>query len=188
MYGEHEILPSTELSWTNPCSPYGVSKLTNEKYLSYFKSTHGLDFVALRYTNVYGPKQNPFGDAGIVAIFTEQLLRGDTPIVYGDGFQTRDYVFIEDVVSANVAALREDVCGIFNVSTAREQSVLQVLNSIQLHLGLEVDPDFRAARKAEQRRSCCSFEVFEAATGWRPKVEFDAGIETTVNYFRQLVR
>ena len=124
-------MPQDEDHALQPLSPYGITKLCTEKYLYFYQSTWGIDFVALRYGNVYGPRQNPHGEAGVVAIFCERMLDGKQPIVNGDGLQTRDYVHVSDVVSANIAALEKGVSGIFNVGTSIETTVVTLFETLR---------------------------------------------------------
>src|SRR5690606_41731736 len=120
IYGDAEQVPTSESYLPQPLSPYGIAKLSSEHYLSFYNHVHGIPFVALRYANVYGPRQNPHGEAGVVAIFAERMLNGRQPTIYGDGEQTRDYVFVEDVVRANLCALEYERSGVFNVGTGVE--------------------------------------------------------------------
>jgi len=115
IYGEQDYFPADEEHPTRPLSPYGVAKLTVEKYLYFYKEVHGLNYVVLRYANIYGPRQNPHGEAGVVAIFTSKMLKGEQPVINGDGFQTRDYTFVGDVVRANVLALSYEKSDVFNI-------------------------------------------------------------------------
>ncbi|HET6566823.1 MAG TPA: NAD-dependent epimerase/dehydratase family protein, partial [Rhodothermales bacterium] len=131
IYGEPDYVPQDERHTLQPLSPYGITKLTTEKYLYFYQQQYGIRYVALRYANVYGPRQNPHGEAGVVAIFTERLLRGEKPVINGNGEQTRDYVFVGDVVRANLAALRHEGSGIFNVGTGKETSVNELFRSIR---------------------------------------------------------
>jgi UDP-glucose 4-epimerase len=117
IYGEQDIYPAPETHKTEPLSPYGVAKLASERYLFFYHATYGISYTAMRYANVYGPRQNPHGEAGVVAIFTEKLLRGEHPIINGDGTQTRDYVYVGDLVRANLAALQSDFVGAVNLGT-----------------------------------------------------------------------
>ncbi|MBI5325183.1 MAG: NAD-dependent epimerase/dehydratase family protein [Ignavibacteriae bacterium] len=114
VYGEQDYFPADENHPTSPCSPYGIAKLANEKYLFYYKQIFGMEHVIFRYVNVYGPRQNPHGEAGVVAIFINKMLSGNQPVINGDGLNTRDYVFVEDVVKANLLALKSNVSGIYN--------------------------------------------------------------------------
>ena len=124
IYGEPEYVPQDEDHPLRPLSPYGITKLTTEKYLYFYQQQYGIDYVALRYANIYGPRQNPHGEAGVVAIFARYMLDGKQPVINGDGEQTRDYVFVGDVVDANLAALDYDGSDLFNVGTSKETSAV----------------------------------------------------------------
>jgi UDP-glucose 4-epimerase len=190
IYGDLVPVPSMESMPKNPESPYGIAKLSVELYLAYYARLHGLDTVALRYSNVYGPRQDPHGEAGVVAIFCERLLRGTPLTVFGDGRQTRDYVYVGDVARANLAAARAalpaprelDVRA-WNIGTARETSVLDLAAALQRAAGSSVAVEHAPARPGEQRRSMVSIEKAERELGWRPEVPLDAGLRETFAFF-----
>ncbi|MCX7879161.1 MAG: NAD-dependent epimerase/dehydratase family protein [Ignavibacteria bacterium] len=184
VYGEQIYFPADENHPLLPCSPYGISKLANEKYLFYYKTIHNLDYVALRYSNVYGPRQNPYGEAGVVAIFTKKFLIGEQPIINGDGFNTRDYVYISDVVRANVLALKENVNGSFNIGTGKEHDVNYIFQKLKEITGSNLPKIHGPAKPGEQRRNSLSYEKFYLATGWKPEIDFDEGLKKTVEFFK----
>ncbi|MFO7768691.1 MAG: NAD-dependent epimerase/dehydratase family protein, partial [bacterium] len=130
IYGEQERFPADEGHPADPVSPYGAAKLAAEKYLNVYHTLHGLSYAALRYGNVYGPRQNPFGEAGVVAIFTHMLLEGEEPVINGDGLQTRDYVYVGDVVAANLAALEGTGSLVVNIGTGRETTVVDIYRGV----------------------------------------------------------
>jgi UDP-glucose 4-epimerase len=183
VYGEQNEFPCLENHPTNPVSPYGIGKLTNEYYLYYYKQVYGIDYVALRYGNVFGPRQNPNGEAGVIAIFANKLINGDQPIINGDGLITRDYVYISDVVEANVRSLEKEVNGIYNVTTGVETNVNHIFKVLKDKINSDLGEVHGPAKKGEQRRSVCSFEKFEINHNWSPKVSFKEGIDKTVEYF-----
>lgn len=183
VYGEQSEFPCSEDHPTNPVSPYGIGKLTNEYYLYYYKQVYGIDYVALRYGNVFGPRQNPNGEAGVIAIFANKLINGDQPIINGDGLITRDYVYISDVVEANVRSLEKEVNGIYNVTTGVETNVNHIFKVLKDKINSDLGEVHGPAKKGEQRRSVCSFEKFEINHNWSPKVSFKEGIDKTVEYF-----
>lgn len=187
VYGEQKYFPADEQHLLEPCSPYGVSKLTNEKYLFYYKEVFGINFVALRYSNVYGPRQNPHGEAGVVAIFTKKILNGEQPIINGDGKNTRDYVFVSDVVEANVLALDEEVIGSFNISTGLERDVNFIFDALKRITNSTIKAVYGPAKPGEQRRSCLDYSLFNRITGWKPKVSIEEGLEQTVKFFREML-
>lgn len=176
----------TEDDPLRPLSPYGITKLTTEKYLHFYHETYGLRYVALRYANVYGPRQSPHGEAGVVAIFTERLLRGEAPTINGDGTQTRDYVFVGDVAAANRAALAYDgPSGAFNVGTGVETNVNQLFGHLRRLTGSDAPEQHGEGKPGEQRRSVLDTSRTTAALGWRPTVAIADGLAETVDWFRE---
>lgn len=181
IYGEQEYFPADEKHPVKPRSPYGIAKLTVEKYLQFYHWTYGLPFVVLRYANVYGPRQNAKGEAGVVAIFTERLLRKESPIIYGDGTQTRDYVYIDDVIACNLEALRPKVQGIFNVGTGAETSVNEIARELLKLTKNHLIPQYAPAKVGEQRRSCLKPGALQKIS----LVPLVKGLQKTVEWFRQ---
>lgn len=184
IYGEPEFVPQDESHPLRPLSPYGITKLCTERYLYYYEQEYGLPYVALRYANVYGPRQNPHGEAGVVAIFTERMLDGRQPVIYGDGEQTRDYVFVGDVVRANLRALAYDGTGTFNVGTSVETSVNELFRAIRDRIDARFEERHEAGRPGEQRRSVLDFAHSRAELGWEPTVDLEAGLDETIAWFR----
>jgi UDP-glucose 4-epimerase len=184
VYGEQRAFPATEHHSKRPCSPYGVSKLANEKYITCYHAMYGIEYVILRYTNVYGPRQNPHGEAGVVAIFIEKMLRGEQPIINGSGTQTRDYVYIDDVVQANLDALQSETKGVFNVCTATEHSVNTLFHLIKGYTQSSCRELHAPPKLGEQMRSVCSYERIKSVTGWTPKVSLENGLLKTITWFR----
>ncbi len=180
IYGEQDYFPADEEHPTRPCSPYGIAKLSVEKYLFYYKEVYGLDYVAYRYGNVYGRRQNPHGEAGVVAIFIDKMLAGEQPVINGDGLITRDYIYIDDVVRANVLALNSEVSGIYNVTTAVETNVNTIFNSLKVLLKSDAVEFHGPAKAGEQRRSVCSFSKIKTKHGFEPQINFADGIKFTV--------
>ena len=184
IYGEQEVLPSAEDDRCNPLSPYGVAKLACESYLFFYRNEYGIGYTALRYANVYGPRQDPHGEAGVVAIFCGRLLSGEQCTIYGDGKQTRDYVFVGDVAAANVAALEAGGDGAFNIGTGIETDVNQLYSELAALAGVGGKAVHAAARPGEQRRSVVSPARAAAGLGWHPKVSLRDGLAATFEYFR----
>lgn len=185
VYGEQDTFPASEEHPTRPASPYGVSKRTGELYLSYYQQAFGLPYVALRYANVYGPRQSSKGEAGVVAIFISQLLAAKSPIINGDGKQTRDYVFIGDVVKANVAALGTNYMGPVNVGTGKETDVVTIYRLLRRGLGSDIEAVHGPAKLGEQRRSCLETSLAGKALGWKAEVPLEEGLQRTIDYWRQ---
>ncbi len=183
-YGEQDYFPADEDHPQRPISPYGVAKLTTEKYLFYYHAVYKLDSVCLRYSNVYGPRQNPEGEAGVVAIFCSKMLAGGQPLINGDGKQTRDYVFVGDVVRANVKALEVQGSDIFNVCTAIESDVNDIFRIIKHNVGSGCEEKHAPAKKGEQMRSVLSYGKIERMLGWKPDVSLEEGLGRTVEFFR----
>jgi UDP-glucose 4-epimerase len=185
IYGEQDYFPADEKHSKRPLSPYGVTKLANEKYLGYYKSVHGIENVIFRYTNVYGPRQNPHGEAGVIAIFIQRLLKGEQPIINGDGTQTRDYVYVKDVAQANVLALGANARGIYNCATGTEFTVNTLLQLIQMYLGTNIKRQFAPAKAGEQKRSVCTPSKLKNLLGWNHSVTFEQGLAQTVAWFKE---
>jgi UDP-glucose 4-epimerase len=184
IYGEQDYFPADEQHPLRPVSPYGVTKLIGEKYLHYYRVVHGLHYVVLRYSNVYGPRQNPHGEAGVVAIFTERLLRGEQPIINGDGLQTRDFVYVGDVVRANLLALHFDRDDVFNIGTGVETDVNTIFRRLRELCGADVPERHGPAKPGEQRRSVLDITKARRELGWEPQVPLREGLANTVEYFR----
>jgi len=166
-------------------SPYGASKRSVEIYLGYYNSVFGLEYVALRYANVYGPRQDPFGEAGVVAIFSERILSGKPCVIYGDGEQTRDYVYVLDVVNANVKALTAPI-GIYNIGTSKETSVNDLVKILKTVSGLDFPVVYEAPRPGEVRRIALSYERANKLLNWAPGTSLIDGIRETFNYFASM--
>jgi UDP-glucose 4-epimerase len=186
IYGEGQILPAPEDHPVAPLSPYGNSKFCAENYASLFRRLHGLSTVSLRYGNVYGPRQDPLGEAGVIAIFCGKLLEGGRPTVYGDGTQTRDYDFVGDVVAANLAAAAPGVerAGPYNVGTGRETSVLELVEILAEISGREFEPVFEPERPGEVQRIAIDPSRARAELGWEPRMELREGLRVTLDSLR----
>ena len=177
--------PQPEGHPTRPMSPYGITKLVSEHYLRFYEQTHGIPYAALRFGNVYGPRQNPHGEAGVVAIFSQRLLRGEDVTINGPGTQTRDYVFVGDVVRAFVAGLAHDGSGVFNVGTGVETDVNELFGHINRHTGAGAAEQHGPAKPGEQQRSVLDVSHSREALGWEPTVNVGDGLEQTVAWFRE---
>lgn len=185
VYGEQDAFPAPEDHVTRPASPYGVSKRAGELYLSYYQQAFGLPYIALRYANVYGQRQSAKGEAGVVAIFLTLLLAGETPVINGDGGQTRDYVYVGDVVAANVNALNSSFVGPVNIGTGVETDVITLFQHLRQALGSEIQALHGPAKAGEQRRSSLDARRASAVLGWRPQVALADGLQRTAEYYRE---
>ncbi len=186
IYGEPEFGgPQDEDHPRNPMSPYGITKLVSEHYLRFYADVHGIKYVNLRYGNVYGPRQNAHGEAGVVAIFTERMLRGQDCFINGDGLQTRDYVHVDDVVQANILALDYDKNDTFNVGTATETNVVELFQHLRDHCGSDTPQTHAEAKPGEQKRSVLDVTKIQNVLGWKQKWEVREGLKNTVDWFRQ---
>ncbi|MGH3301541.1 MAG: NAD-dependent epimerase/dehydratase family protein [Streptosporangiaceae bacterium] len=179
IYGPELAIPTPEGGTPEPLAPYGVSKLCAEQYVSWFQRAGGLSTVSLRYGNVYGPRQNPHGEAGVVAIFGQALAAGEPVTVFGDGLQTRDFVFVSDVVAANVFAADADVTGVVNIGTGRATSVLDILQALEQRAGRAATIYWAPAREGEVRDSCLSVRRARETLGFEASVSLMDGIART---------
>jgi len=188
IYGDQETFPCDETHPTRPVSPYGITKLSAEKYLFFYAKEYDIKYTIFRYANVYGPRQNPHGEAGVVAIFTEKLLKGEKPVINGDGLQTRDYVFVKDVVKANMAGLNIKGNDIFNIGTGIETDVNTLFDMINRTTGANAEEKHGPAKPGEQQRSVISFEKAKRVLGWEPSRTLEQGIEETVEFFKNKMK
>lgn len=184
IYGEHDYFPADENHPTRPYAPYGINKNTVEKYLFYYNHVYGLNYIVFRYANVYGPRQNPSGECGVVAIFTDKILKGVLPLINGDGGQTRDYVYVGDVVKANVLALNAKGPVIYNIGTSVETDVNYIFSRVNEYAGTGFKENHGPPKKGEQRRSVLSYEKIKNELGWNPEVNMDEGLKKTIEYFK----
>ena len=182
LYGEGRTLPATEDHPVNPESPYGVSKHTLEHYLFLWKLLHGLDYTVLRYPNVYGPRQNPHGEAGVNAIFIGLMLHGKRPKIFGTGDQVRDYLYVGDVVDANVIALENGSGEMLNLGTGVGTSVNDIVRELNAILGTRLDPIHEPPRAGEVQRIYLDATRAKQVLGWAPKVSFRDGLTRTVEW------
>lgn len=185
IYGEPLYIPADEKHPSLPLSAYGAAKLAVETYLYVLYKNFSLPYISLRYANVYGPRQNPLGEAGVVAIFTDKMLKGQVPTIFGDGEQTRDFVYVKDVVSANIIALEKDKVGIYNIGTGKRISVNEVFREIKSLLGKEVEPIYAEERKGEVRHIALDASLAERELGWHPLYDFATGLRETISFYKK---
>ncbi len=187
IYGDTDDRPTKEEHSEWPLSPYGIAKLATDKFLNFYYEIFGLKYVSLRYGNVYGPRQNPYGEAGVVAIFLNKMLKNEQPIINGDGKQTRDYTYIDDVVKANILALENiDKIGIYNVGTSIEISVNDLFTEINKNFGGKFKEIHGPAKLGEQKTSCLNYEKIKKDMGFEPEINFSEGIKKTYEWFKNL--
>jgi len=185
IYGEPEYLPCDEKHPVAPICPYGASKYAFEQYLKMYHILYGMDYTILRYANVYGPRQDPLGEAGVIAIFAGLLFDGKNPIVFGDGDQTRDYVYVGDVVSANLLALEKTTENkLFNIATAKETSVNELGEILIKEVGVDIRPKHTNPVVGEIRNIHLDASLAEKQLGWTPKVGLRDGIKKTIKWMR----
>ena len=185
MYGDQAPVPAGEDERAQPECPYGIAKLAVEHYLHFYQREYGIIPISLRYANVFGPRQNGLGEAGVVAIFIEKFLAGQQPVINGDGLQTRDFVYVGDIVAANLLALNYPQEGIFNLGTGRETDILTIYLELQKILGSSLGPVHGPAKPGEQRRSALDNTRAQELLGWKPRVGLVEGLARTAAAFRE---
>ncbi|MFC1906247.1 NAD-dependent epimerase/dehydratase family protein [Chloroflexota bacterium] len=184
IYGEPQYLPVNEDHPINPISPYGISKHTVEHYLHLYHLQHGLNYTVLRYPNVYGSRQNPNSEGGVVAIFAKQMLRDKQPTIFGSGDKTRDYIYISDVVNANLLAIQQGNNGIYNVSTGMETSDQKMFNTLATLLQFNKEPLYSSVRIGEIHRICLDATEIMRELNWKPQFKLEDGLRHTIDYYR----
>lgn len=185
MYDDSVPFPTPEEIVARPLSPYGIAKLASELYLRFYHNTYNIAYTALRFGNVYGPRQNPHGEAGVIAIFARKLIRGEDVMINGDGLQTRDYIYVGDVANAFVRAIDRDIVDSMNIGTARERSVVDIYNHLTNILGSKVPARHREGLPGEVRRSCLQNSRAKELLDWKPDVSFEEGLAQTVEFFKR---
>ena len=184
VYGEPEYLPLDENHPINPISQYGISKHTVEHYLYLYNLQFGLNYTVLRYSNVYGPRQNSKAEAGVVAIFAGKILGGEQPTIFGSGDKTRDYIHVEDVVAANLAALEKGNNTIYNIGTGKETTDQGIFDTIAQILEYDNTPHYAPLRKGEIKRIYLDCTKASNELGWQPKIPLGEGLQSTMNHYR----
>ncbi|MDD3887281.1 MAG: NAD-dependent epimerase/dehydratase family protein [Patescibacteria group bacterium] len=185
LYGDADVLPTPETYEAKPVSPYGVSKLAAEEYLYCFNFLNKLNYTILRYANVYGPKQDPFGEAGVVAIFCQKIANNDQPIINGDGKCTRDYVYVKDIANANLSALKSEKSqNIYNVGTGIQTDVNTIFQNLIKISGRNIPEKHGPARIGDQRTSAIDSSKIKQELNWEPKVKLEDGLKETYEWFK----
>jgi len=184
VFGDSKNLPLKENEPLNPLSPYSVNKLAIEKYLNFCQSMGWLDFVCLRYANVFGPRQKSAGEGGVVAIFIDRILKGEKPVIFGNGRQTRDFLYVDDAVDAAVLAIKASSGRIYNVGTNKEINIKGLLGLISLKMNQKVKPNFLPWRRGEIIKSRIDYSKIKKELGWRPQYSLEEGLEETIKWFK----
>ena len=184
IYGDTKKVPTPEDHPEWPISPYAVAKLTIDKYLHFYHQVYGLKYVSLRLANIYGPRQDAEGEAGVVAIFINKLLKGKRPIINGDGKQTRDYVYVDDVVRACLLSFKNKITGIYNIGTSKETSVNQLFRKLIKIDKFKIKEKYGPAMPGEQMRSNLSYKKAQKEMGWQSRINLDEGLKKTIEWFR----
>jgi len=184
IYGDTDIIPTPETHAENPESPYGICKLTIEKYLHFYKQTFGLNYTALRLANVYGPRQDSKGEAGVIAIFCNKMLKDKEVIINGDGEQSRDFVYVDDVVNAAVLSIEQEKSNIYNIGTGEETNINEIFNEIKGLTSSSCKEIHAPAKLGEQKRSCLDNSKARQELDWDPKYNLERGLQETINWFK----
>jgi len=184
IYGDNVKIPTPETEIPNPISPYGIAKLSVEKYLDFFSKEYGLEYVSLRYSNVYGPRQDPYGEAGVVAIFINRMLKGEKVTIFGDGEYVRDYVYVDDVVRANILAMEKGKNVVLNIGTGRGTTVNELFMMLKSITGYSDEPEYAPPRKGDVRKSILDCSKAKEILGWEPEVSLEEGLRRTVEHFK----
>ena len=182
IYGEPEVIPQSEAHPCNPVSPYGAAKLSIDHYLQYYNRSHGLKTLSLRFANVYGPRQGLIGEAGVVAKFLKNMKLNNKLIVNGDGEQTRDFIYVEDIAEAELLFLNQAVSGVFNIGTGVETSINGLVHQLEAVAGRKLEIEYGPAISGEQRRSVLDFAKAKGAVGWSPRTTFAEGLQKTFEW------
>lgn len=185
IYGEAKIVPTPEIYPAQPVSPYGIEKLVVEHYASFYKKEYNLDYLILRFSNVYGPRQNSKGEAGVIAVFCDKMLNEEQLVINGDGKQTRDFVFVKDVIRANILGIEKKESRIFNIGTGIETDINTLFKKLKKIFNLKIQEIHGPGKSGEQKRSCLDFGKAKSEIDWQPEYNLIKGIEETQEWFRK---
>jgi len=187
MYGETKVIPTPENHSANPMCPYAINKLSVESYLRYYHKVFGLKYASLRFSNVYGARQNPESESGVVSIFCSNMFLGNPVTIYGSGSQTRDFIYINDAVDASISVMKKKGEGIYNISTAKEASINAIFNIIKKESGLRCKKKYAKAIVGEQQRSCLDYSRAKKVLNWQPKYILEEGIRNTIEWYESKI-
>lgn len=186
VYGEPKYASIDEQHLTNPISYYGISKHTSEYYIKVYSELYDLDYTILRYANVYGIRQEPKGDGGVISIFSDKMLKNQSPSIFGDGMAKRDYIYVEDVVSSNIKALESGSREIVNVGTGFPTSVNELFNKMREIMKLQIEPIYKEERRGDIQNSYFIIEKAKEILNWKPQYSLDEGLLKTINYYKKI--
>jgi len=184
IYGDTDIIPTPETHSENPESPYGICKLTIEKYLHFYKETFGLNYTALRLANIYGPRQNSKGEAGVIAIFCNKILKNEEVVINGDGEKTRDFVFVDDVVNVAILSIEQEKSDIYNIGTGIETNINEIFRKIKELTNSDCKEIHAPEKLGEQKRSCLDFSKVKQELNWEPEYNLEKGLGDTIKWFK----
>jgi len=185
IYGDTNVILTPETHVENPESPYGICKLTIEKYLHFYKETFRLNYTTLRLANIYGPRQNSKGEAGVIAVFCDKMLKNEEVVINGDGEQTRDFVFVDDVVNAALLSMEQEKSDIYNIGTGIETNINEIFKKIKELTNSNTEEIHIPAKLGEQRRSCLDNSKAKKELNWKPEYNLEEGLEKTVKWFKE---
>lgn len=184
VYGEAKQIPISEDFPKKPTSPYGIAKLSTEFLINMYSKSHGLPYLIFRYSNIYGPRQDSSAEGGVVSIFASRILKGQPVTIFGDGKQTRDFIYVSDVINANLLLLGKNITGTFNVATQTSTSINDLFEKISKSISLKAQKQYAPPKYLEVKNSSLSFEKIKKETGWSPETSTDDGLKTTINFFK----
>lgn len=187
IYGNDVKIPTPETEKEVPISPYGCSKLSVEKYLNFFSKVYGLKYTCLRYSNVYGPRQNPESEAGVISVFFQRLFSNKKCLIFG-GIQKRDFVYVEDVARANLLALKDEENQIYNVSSGKEIDIIEIFSKISKYFEGALTPEYKEMIKGEMLRSCLDYSKIKDSLGWEPSVKLEEGLDRVYCWYVKKMR
>lgn len=184
IYGDTDTIPTLETHLENPESPYGITKLAVEKYLCFYQKTFSLNYTVLRLANVYGPRQSSQGEGGVIAIFCDKMLKGEKVMINGDGQQTRDFVYVDDVVEAALLSMEKEKSGVYNIATGIETSINEIFRKIKGLTNFNYQEVHDPVKLGDQKRSCLDYSQAKKELNWQPKYGLEKGLRETIKWFK----